>query len=284
MFWIVAASVLGLVVGIAILAAIFSDEKAGAVGVAIIAILLLVVLTAFNGFAKVGPREVGIETSFGKYSRTLDAGWQTKAPWASVETFSTQLQRSEVDTQIAFAESGGGTQHSTVQWSITDSEAEELWKRYKEFSNVDSMLIQPATKQAVGDVLAGYTPAESRAEGAGEKIRTEVAEKLEVSLAEYGVKLDSVAMPPTGLDETAQGAYNRVVEAKANVERADERVRQAKLDAEADALRNKELTPENLISECLTVTNNWDQNKNGQLPASWNCVGGEGTTLVTPTK
>lgn len=283
MFWIIAASVLALVIVVAIIATLVSDDKAGPVGVAVLAVLALIVLTAFNGFAKVGPREVGIETSFGKYSRTLDAGWQTKAPWASVETFSTQLQRSNVDTQVAFAESGGGTQNSTVQWSITDSEAEELWKRYKEFANVDSMLIQPATKQAVGDVLAGYTPAESRAEGAGEKIRAQVSEKLSASLEQYGVELDSVAMPPTALDDTAQGAYNRVVEAKANVERADERVKQAELDAQADKLRNKELTPENLINECLTVTNNWDHGKNGALPASWNCFSGEGTALVTNT-
>ena len=261
-----------------------NPEYKGATIVLAALVAVLLAVTLIKSVATVGPREVGIETSLGKYSRTLGPGWQAKAPWAAVETFSTQLQRTELDAPVAFAESGGGTQHAVIQWKITDNEAEALWQRYKEFDNVQGMLVDPAARQAIGDVLAAYTPAESRAEGAGEKIRAAVEERLEESLAEYGVQLDSVAMPPTALDETAQGAYNRVVEAKANVERADERVAQAKLDAEADKARNAELTPENLIAECLTVTNNWDQNKNGQLPASWNCVGESATQIVTPTK
>lgn len=245
---------------------------------------LLLILTLVFSFARVEARQIGIETSMGKYSRTLDQGWQLKYPWASVETFSTQLQRTELDAPVAFASSGGGTQSVTAQWKITDDRAEDLWMRYKEFDNVDFMLIQPAAKQAVGDVLAGYTPAESRAEGAGEKIRAEVEKKMGKNLERYGVELDSVAMPPTQLDQTAQNAYNRVVEARANVERAKEDVERAKLDAEANRLRNKDLSKENLIDQCLTVSNNWDTNKNGPLPASWNCLSGGNTQLVTPTK
>ena len=244
------------------------------------ALALLLIFTAFSAFARVGPREVAVETAFGKFSRTLEAGWQTKAPWAEVETFSTQLQRSEVDTAVAFAESGGGTQHSTVQWAISGDEAEALWSRYKTFENVQDMLVIPATKQATGDVLAGYTPAESRAEGAGEEIREKVSERLSEIVGEYGVTLDSVAMPPAQLDPTAQAAYDRVVEAKANVERAGERKEQARLDAEADELRNRTLTPENLIAECLTVTNNWNDDENGPLPAGWSCFSADAVDLV----
>lgn len=300
MFYIAVASILALVAVVAALTVITAKRKIKdpysyhdrqitnpvrrtALMVMSAGIAALLVLTLVCSFARIGPREVGIETALGKYSRTLGPGWQPKAPWASVEAFSTQLQRTELDAPVAFAESGGGTQHAVVQWKITGAEAEQLWQRYKEFDNVQAMLVDPAAKQAIGDVLAGYTPAESRAEGAGEKIRAAVHERLEKSLAEYGVELDSVAMPPTGLDDTAQDAYNRVVEAKANVERADERVQQAKLDAEADKARNAELTPENLVSECLNVTNNWNDDKNGPLPASWNCLGGQGTTLVTET-
>jgi regulator of protease activity HflC (stomatin/prohibitin superfamily) len=53
--------------------------------------------------ARFGAGEVGIETSLGKYSRALQAGWQVKAPWAEVETFSTQLQHSELNAPIAFS-------------------------------------------------------------------------------------------------------------------------------------------------------------------------------------
>lgn len=293
MFYLVAGGILALATLAAFAISIkaspdkaYSDDMAPktafrAVGAALLAMLL--VLTLAFSIARVGPREVGIETALGKYSRTLDHGWQPKAPWASVEKFNTQLQRTELEAPVAFAESGGGNQKIVVQWKITNDEAEALWQRYREFENVQGMLVDPAARQAVGDVLAGYTPAESRAEGAGEKIRAAVEERMGESLKDYGVELDSVAMPPTALDNTAQDAYNRVVEAKANVERADERVRQAKLDAEADKARNAQLTPENLVSECLNVTNNWSQEKNGQLPASWNCLGGEGTTLVTET-
>ena len=244
---------------------------------------ILIVTTLVCSFARVGPREVAVETSFGKYSRTLGPGWQGKAPWAEVETFSTQLQRSELDAPVAFAESGGGTQHATVQWTISGDEAQALWSRYREFENVDSMLIQPSVKQAIGDVLASYTPAESRAEGAGEEIREKIADRLDDDLAQYGVSLDSVLLPPTALDDTAQAAYNRVVEAKANVERADERVEQAKLEAQADKARNAELTPENLVSQCLTLTNDWNDDENGPLPAGWNCFNSESTVdLVKP--
>ncbi|MEF3119865.1 SPFH domain-containing protein [Kocuria flava] len=252
---------------------------------ALTAAVLLVLLTAGLSMARVGAREVGIETSLGKYSRTLQAGWQLKAPWAEVETFSTRLQRSELDAPIAFAGGGSGTQHMTVQWTITGEQAQELWSRYQRFDNVDGMLVQPAAKEAVGAVLASYTPAEARAEGKVEEIRQAVEQALAQRLGTYGVQLDSVALPPAALDQTAQDALNRVVEANANVDRAQSRLEQAKIDAEADRERNRNVTTENLILECLTVTNNWNAEKNGPLPATWNCFGAlDAGVVVNPNR
>lgn len=247
---------------------------------AVTAAVLLVLLTAGLSMARVGAREVGIETSLGKYSRTLQAGWQVKAPWAEVETFPTQLQRSELDAPIAFSGGGSGTQHMTVQWAITGEEAQALWSRYQRFDNVDGMLVQPAAKEAVGAVLASYTPAEARAEGKVEEIRLAVEKALAERLGRYGVQLDSVALPPAALDQTAQDALNRVVEAQADVDRAHARLEQARIDAEADRERNRNVTTENLILECLTVTNNWNAEQNGPLPATWSCLGGENAGVV----
>lgn len=276
MFYIVTAGLLITLLAvtlIALRAAPTPEIRHGVKALAVLLIAALFVLTAITSVAKVGAREVGIETAFGRYSRTLDAGWQIKAPWAAVETFSTRLQRSEVDAPIAFAGGGSGTQHATVQWAITDAKAQELWQRYQKFENVDAMLVQPATREAIGAVMAKYTPAEARAEQNVTNIRVEIVKILAARLAPYGVELDSVALPPAALDQTAQDALNRVVEAAANVQRAEARREQAKIDAEADAARNKNLTDENLTLECLTLTNNWNADKNGPLPATWNCFG-----------
>lgn len=132
MFYIVTAAVLALVLVLSVVAWATVPKKTGpkdaagehvrpsatrkAAGVtAVSALVLLLLVTAGTTLARVGAREVGIETSLGRYSRTLQAGWQVKAPWAEVETFSTQLQRSEMDAPIAFAGGGSGTQHMTVQ-------------------------------------------------------------------------------------------------------------------------------------------------------------------------
>lgn len=250
---------------------------------AVSALVLLLLVTAGTALARVGAREVGIETSLGKYSRTLQAGWQIKAPLAEVETFSTQLQRSEMDAPIAFAGGGSGTQHMTVQWTITGEQAQELWSRYRQFENVDGMLVQPAAREAVATVLASYTPAEARAEGKVEEVREAVEKALTERLSPYGVQLDSVALPPAALDQTAQDALNRVVEAEANVDRAQSRLEQARIDAEADRERNKNVTAENLVLECLTITNNWNVEENGPLPATWNCFGGDAADVLVNT-
>jgi hypothetical protein len=112
-----------------------------------------------------------------------------------------------------------------------------------------------------------------------------VEKALAERLGSYGVQLDSVALPPAALDQTTQNPLNRVVEAQANVDRARARLEQAKIDAEADRERNRNVTTENLILECLTVTNSSNAEKNGPLPTTWSCFGAEDAgVVVNPTQ
>lgn len=277
MFYIVAAVILSLItIGAAVFAATAKERKGYAVSAGFGVILLLT--TLFNSVTSVAAREVGIQTSFGRYQGVLDNGLQIVAPWSKHEDFSTQVQFLDLDgdkwedgAPVTFAGGGRGVVMATPRWRIDKENAGALWKKYKTFDNVRDRLVNSSAKDSFRAVVKNYSPNDALSKT--RQIADEVKKDLAISLADDGIIIDSISIRDVKLDERSQASLDKIVQANNDIERAKAEQQRAKIDAETAKLREKEgsLKPEALLRYCLDVVNNWDVKKNGSLPAGFNC-------------
>jgi len=278
MFWLIVFSALVIIFLLAVAAAVITKSP-GPRLVAALVLVIALVFTAFNSFTTVGARSVGIQTGFGKYMQTLDNGFHIKAPYSSVEEFSTQVQYLDLNGEgdavaVTFKGGGGGNVNATVRWRIDAKQAENLWSKYRTFEAVRDQLVTSSAKDSFRVVVANYTPNDARS---GENIRpiTEaVVADLSKNLANDGIVIDSVSISSLGLDANSQASLDRIVQANNDIERATAEQQRAQIDAETARIRQETgaLAPEANIRYCLELVNSWDVAKNGNLPATFNCA------------
>lgn len=252
--------------------------------------VILVILTVAFSATTVSPRAIGIQTGFGKYQDTLDAGFHWTAPWSSVEEFPTQVQFLELNSandggkggvEVNYKGGGKGTVDATVRWRIDEKNAEDLWRKYRDFDKVRDQLVLSSARDSVRVAVGAYAPNDARAGENLRKITAAVQEDLAKTLADDGVRIDSVSTTGVFLDDATQKSIERVIAAQNDVERAKADKARAEIDAQTAKIREQSgsLSAGSLQRYCLEVTNSWDQGKNGALPATWNCLG-QGTTPV----
>jgi len=274
------AIVLGIIFVVGLLAAVFSRDKFPGAGAAVGALVVLGIVTALFSATTVAPRSVGIQTSFGKYDATLQNGLHWTAPWSSVEEFSTQVQPLDIEVPVAFEGGSSGVAEVTVRWAIDEDGAERLWNDWKTFDRVRDNLVKPDSRTAFRTEFSNYTPVDA-IDGANlNTISANVTQALEATFKDRGILLDSVTVTEVKLGERAQASLDRIVSANADVERAQAEQDKAKIDAETAAIQAQTQTPETILRRCLEIVNNWDVNKNGNLPATFNCALGD--TTQTP--
>ena len=250
---------------------------------AVVAAVLGLVLLVSSFINYVPPRQVGVETVWGKYSRTLEAGVHPAVPWAAVETFPTTFQESAPEVAIGFSGGYGGTQPIKAQWTITSAEAKALWEKFRTFDTTNKQLVDNAINEETVRVFRDYTPSQVvNEEGVAEKIRADIQAGVTGRLAPYGVTVDSLsytsAVRP---DEDAKAAIKKDQDAIANLTRSRTEVETAENQAKADEIRNREATPESIQLACLDVLRTWSLGNNGPAPATLNCaLDGSGATPV----
>lgn len=263
------------------------ERVVGGMVTAVIALVILGLVTLVMSITTVGARSVGIQTAFGKYSSTLTNGLQLTAPWSSVEEFSTQVQYLDLDGKeavaVTFSGGGGGDVNATPRWRIDPNKAENLWKKYRTFDNVRDKLVNSSAKDSVRVVLSKYTPNEARSGENLRKIATEIEADLASTLADDGIQIDSFSVKNIALDKRSQESLDKVVSANNDIERAKAEQERAKIDGETAKIREREgsLKPEALVRYCLEVVNNWSVDKNGPLPAGFTCTGSGAPFVVT---
>lgn len=267
-----------------LVAVLFSEEKLGAVGSLVAAFVVGAIVWISFSATTVDARAVGIQTSFGRYTDTLENGFQFTAPWSSVEEFSTLNQTLKLtgDNAVPVSFSGGsaGSADVTIRWATTANGAEDQWKQYRTFDNVRDQLVEPESRNAFRTEFSNYTPVEAIDGSTLNVVTKNVDDALTATLKESGVHVVSVQVTNVRLGDRAQTALDRIVEANANTERATSEQARAKIEAETARIRQESQTPESLQRYCLEVVNSWDVNKNGNLPATFNCVLSGGQTPV----
>jgi regulator of protease activity HflC (stomatin/prohibitin superfamily) len=274
------AIIMGLLVLGCLISPVFTRRGLSA-GLAAVPLLIFIIVTAIASATTVDARAVGIQTSFGRYSQTLDNGFHWTAPWSSVEEFSTLTQNLHLNggngsdegpkTPVAFKGGASGNVDVTIRWRISDSGAEKLWRDYKTFENVQNNLVRADAQNSLRIEFSDFTPVDARDGNNLNTIMTNVQKSLQTKMTAYGVSVDSVQITNVELGAQAQQSIDRIVEANANVQRAQADQERAKIEAETAQIRQTTQTPETLQRYCLEVVNAWDAGKNGPLPATFNC-------------
>ena len=214
-----------------------------ALGITVLGIAIVVLLALFS-IRIVGVGEVGIIHTFGVVDRNArQPGLTFKAPWAALETMNVRTQQftmgsvAEESSLIA-----GDTVRTltsegltvgldlTVWFALQAEEAPEV------FSSIGpdyrSIIIRPAIRNAIRDVVAQYTAEALYTEGR-EKVGVQIRDQLVQDLDPRGITIDRVLLRDVALP----GLIQQAIEAKIAAEQAIQERRFRVSEAEEEARR-----------------------------------------------
>jgi membrane protease subunit HflK len=196
----------------------------------IIGVLLLITLG--SGVFQVGTEEVGVITTFGKYSRTIEPGLGFKIPFIEkvykvpVERqqkleFGFRTTRAGIDSQ--YSRKGNSRDESLmltgdlnladVEWVVQYrvKSAEDYLFKVRDPQNTLRNVSEAAMRQIVGDRTVNEVLTIGRAQ-----ITLEVAQLIQDICDEYtmGVKIEQVVLQDINPPESVKAAFNAVNEAQ----------------------------------------------------------------------
>lgn len=275
---------------------------AGGTRIAAIACWVVAVLILALACTVVVPtKTVGVVTSFGQPTGTLDNGLHFKLPWEKVTEFDAAVQTdNRVDTDptddqcdgtlVRIGNSSTACVSNTIRWRIVPDSADDLYEDYRDFDQVRDSLVTRQLDNALNEVFSTYDPLKDLASttdggGASAAIRVELARQVSDVLSE---KIDSqieiqdndVLVPYVGFDNTTEEKISQFQQAQADTRIAEQRKQTATAEAAANRILEQGVTPETLVSKCLDSLATLV--KEGQpVPPGFSCFGGSGS-LVLP--
>lgn len=266
----------------------------GSLGIAILVLLI-------GSYTVVSTRNVGVVTTFGKPSGTLNNGFHLKAPWQSVTEMDGSIQ---IDQH---KDGDGGDGHgdalvvrlgnnsnawadTSVRWEIKLDAADDLFLQYKEFGNVRTNLITRNLQVALNEVFATYNPlASANPTAPNAPTPPPVTESKLPELAAKATKLMQdkvgdqvtifeVQIPTIAFDGETQAKIDQLNQQRAATAVAVESLATANAQSAANKALEQSLSPEILQSKCLDVV----KDKGGSV---FGCLPGAGAvpTIPVPT-
>jgi regulator of protease activity HflC (stomatin/prohibitin superfamily) len=272
------------------------DVSPKAVGGGFAAVFLVLTLSVwlFNSVFSVEARTVGIVTEFGKATGTVQPGFNFLAPWAEVTEFPTTAQPLDFSgtdgtegqgVPVKFAGGGQGWININVNWKVKgDDEAIKLWNSWKDFDKVTNRVVVPRVRDHAAFVAGSYGPLDAVNSENNPKMAKAIKDKLNAELKSQGIEVMDVSVGGVDVDEATQKRINSQAQKKTDIDNAKLDQERAVVDNETKRQSQELLTPQALIDQCLKITNNWDVNKNGPLPANWNCFAGGGLPVTVGVK
>lgn len=235
-----------------------------------IAIAALIVVVVWSAFVTVGPGERGVLMTFGAVRHgVLTPGLHMKIPLVqTVKLMNVQIQKSETAETAASRDLQNVTTKVAVNWSITPSDAEWVYERLGDESQLTDKVIAPIVSNAVKAVAARYD-----AEQLVEKrdvVRDQIQQQIVAALTHYKVQVQGVNITNFSFSqdyakaiEQKQVAQQRAQQAEYDLARikvqAQQEIAQAQGQAQAQKLLQSTLTPEIIR---LKAVDKW----NGVLP------------------
>lgn len=235
-----------------------------------IAIAILVLLLLWSSFVTVGPGERGVLMTFGAVQHgVLTPGLHMKIPLVqTVKHMNVQIQKSQTEETAASRDLQDVTTEIAVNWSINPLDAEWVYERLGDESQLSDKVITPVVSNAVKAVAAHYD-AEQLVEKR-DQVRDQVQQQIVAALAPYKVQVQGVNITNFKFSadyasaiEQKQVAQQKAQQAEYDLARikvqAQQAVAQADGQAQAQKLLQSSITPQ-IIQ--LKAVEKW----NGVLP------------------
>ena len=226
-------------------------QKFGFVG--IVALAIVMVLLVSTSVVIVGPGQRGILMNFGAVQPIVwGEGLHFKIPiYQNIIPMDVRVQRVETPAAAASKDLQDVSSRIVVNYNVIPEKASELFQSiglgYRE------RVIDPASQEAVKAVTARYTAAELITER--EKVRSEIKETLATRMLGYNIFVVDVSI----VDFQFSAQFNQSVEDKNAAEQsalkaqrdldrikieAEQKITQARAEAEALRLQRQNITPE----------------------------------------
>ena len=270
-----------------------SEQSVRGIGAGVLAFGLLIL--ALASLTIISPKNVGVQTSFGRATGTLDNGWHLVAPWSSVESFDATRQSLKLSgggddngdpIVVRLANGTTATVEVSLEWQLDDkADITQLYLDYRSFENIQDNVVRRRLSAALNTVFESYDPlAMIKGDGAAEPVstlETTAAAALQKELPN-GILVRTMYLPKIVFADSVQAQINQYVNAVNETKIAQ----QQKLTAEArqqanDKLANGNLTSGVLYQNCLDMVER--MTKEGKaLPPAFTC--GAGPTAVVPVK
>lgn len=247
------------------------------------------IMVFFCSFTPVGPREIGVVSTFGSLTGHLGSGPNMIWPWEQETTIDGSYQYTEETFKVRIA--GGQTADATVQvnWNATQEAADDIYGNFKNTLGMEKKLLDPSLNKATNTALDGYNPLVALASGA--KIGT----ADNPSTAQLGANILALLQPLVGRDIQINNfnlkplTYDVSVQNQLNTAytQAGKTVQAqlAEKTAQAQALANQALQqglagdPLVLVQQCMTAISSGEF----KPPPGFTCWPGAGSGIVLPT-
>lgn len=298
MVWFIFALVAFLIALIAIITAVVSNDKFAAILSAVIAFVVGLILLFAATFYTNSTQEAKVKVNFdGTVAGVVaDPGAGFKSPLAKLVKFDISSQQltfagnkdakpeysgGKVNgAEITTAVKGGATANFDLQltYNIEANKVESIYKQYRSQENFSAQVIVPTVLSAARKVPAQYDAVTFRGEKQG-AAQEEIVKNANADLEKFGVKItvgalqsirysDAVEKSITAVQEAQQKQQQAEAELKATEVSAQQKVVEAKAEADANRELAKSLTPEILQSKQLDVLRE---------------LGKDGNTFVVPS-
>ncbi|MCE3605838.1 hypothetical protein LXA47_19845 [Massilia sp. P8910] len=213
---------------------------------AVLALIILFVLSAFWPFRTVPTGSRGVITQFGAIKGIQNEGLVILAPWEKLALFSVRAEEAKIENADGSTSDTQPVKVSmTVRYSISVARVAEVYEKYSHDGDLSSY-VQTATQEAFKAVTARYTAPDLIAQRA--RVSGDIAAALRTKLELYGAQVINIDMRNFAFSDD----YMKAISAKLTQEQlrlgaenklktveAEQKQKVAIAEAEASALRAK---------------------------------------------
>lgn len=236
-------------------------------------ISLVIIIPAF--FAIIPANSAGViysPFSGGVQDRVLSEGIQSKGPFDTVNTISTEVQSNRIENLYGQTKDAQYLTISIdVKYFVDKTQAVKVFKNFRSLNNVNATLVHPAAQRAIETAMTKYNIIEILGDQ-----RTQVYKEIEVFLTERfasdGITFHSITFLDTdGGDEIEQAIRDEAVAKKA-VETSEQKRTKAEVDAETRIIeaqaeaKEKEILAAAIAKSPEVLELEWIKKWNGTLP------------------
>ncbi len=235
----------------------------------------LIVILMLNPFVMIGAGERGVVLNFGAVQpKVLDEGLHLRVPiMQTVVKVDVKVHKSQVDAESVSKDLQDTKSIIAVNYHVSPAKAnwvyQNIGREYKE------RIIDPTVQEVVKAVTAKYTAVELITQR--ERVRDEIKNLLKERLMAYSVIVDDFSIVNFTFSkqfahaiEEKQTAEQLALKAQRDLERikieAEQKITQARAEAEALRLQKENVTPELVKLRQIEATLKAIEKWNGQLP------------------